>query len=50
MAEDDKTDAETRATADEIKRLEATQHGPRGGAAGRSDDERLMDAPPPLPN
>jgi hypothetical protein len=50
MAGEDKTDAEKKESADEIKRVEASDHAPRGGAHGRKDDARLHDAPPPLPN
>lgn len=50
MAGEDKTDAEKKESAEEIKRVEATEHAPRGGAHGREDDERLHESPPPLPN
>lgn len=50
MADTDKTDAEKRESAEEIKRVEATEHNPRGGAHGREDDERLVEGPPPLPH
>ena len=48
MTDETKTDAEKQEAADEIKRTEATEHRPRGGAHGRKDDERLHEAPPPL--
>jgi hypothetical protein len=50
MASTEKIDAEKKESADEIKRAEATEHGPRGNAGGAEDDERLIEGPPPLPH
>jgi hypothetical protein len=50
MASTDKTDAEKKESAEEIKRAEATERGPRGNAGGTEDDERKVECPPPLPH
>jgi hypothetical protein len=50
MASTEKTDAEKKESAQEIKRAEATERGPRGGAGGNEDDERQGEGPPPLPH
>lgn len=43
-----KTEAEQKANADEIKRVDATEKGPRGNVFSEPDDGPQHDAPPPL--
>jgi hypothetical protein len=48
MPSEDKTDAEKKETADEIKQHEAAERSPRGNVKDRDDDTRQVDTPPPL--
>lgn len=50
MADTDKTNAETKASADEIKRMDATERGARGNTQSEPDSSPPQEAPPPLPN
>jgi hypothetical protein len=48
---DDRTDAENKKSADEIKHAEATEQTPRGNVHSEPDQGSVdQDAPPPLPN
>lgn len=50
MPDTDKTNAESKENAEEIKRMDATQHGARGNVHSEPEAPTEQDAPPPLPN
>ena len=50
MSDIDKTAAEATENAEEIKRVEATQHGARGNVHSEPDAPSDEEPPPPLPN
>ena len=48
---DDKTDAENKASAEEIARMEQTEHGARGNKHSEPDYSPAdQDGPPPMPH
>lgn len=51
MADTDKSDAENHDNAEEIKRMDATQHGARGNVHSEPDKQPTeQEPPPPLPS
>lgn len=50
MTDQDKTDAEEKANAEEIKDVDATQGGPRGNVHSKPGQPPQHEAPPPLPH
>ena len=48
MANEKKTEAEAKTSADEIKDVDATQKGPRGNVHSEPEEPVEQEAPPPL--
>lgn len=50
MPDTDKTDAEAKANADEIRRMDKLERGAQGNVHSEPDPPVDQDAPPPLPH
>ena len=50
MPNTDKVEAENKANAEEIKRVDATEESARGNVHSEADQPVDQDAPPPMPN
>ena len=50
MSDTSKTNAESKANAEEIERTDATEESPRGNVHSEAEPSTDQDAPPPLPN